>query len=1773
MPLLNGFPLTPVTETIQATSSSLFSILLTNDCFSSYSDYITRVRQLQSPLFQCVTTMTTGLSYPEALTSELRAIHTIRRLPSFIILHFIPLLVNKAMSSYLLPLLLLPAGENATIDESKRRYFCQIKELYHECLHNLPFVGEPVLLSNKRIGIVVHGSNLFSAAFESPQGQQATLNCSSAEYCVAVEISGSWAISYMRDVESVLGHQLKDVIDSLDEPCFTYTDEDSGLDLYILKEGSYARYTVTYDDGDASLFDSPSVYPLTASQFEYLCLLLRYFFNSKGAISPEVYQKLLTLVDHINLKIGAVKQSVQAQLNKCTDIKDIKSVFSSKGLDTTGILELYMYILDVHATIQPVLTTFQTDWLFDSWNRAIHTLYPLRPDNNLLELIADRNMFKSQVMGANVSVVGKVSSYEIDGQKFFIDDSLALCEGERRIPIRISFVPDPHGAGLKKYLDTKNKIKRQDNTSSSQDESESIDILVTPSRRDSSGRGSRDPTGKKNTAPSTKPVHGEQDNTNDNDDNDGPYDSAVMDTATSSGAKRSGEKTKGKRAPNGCRTINGEIVRLKDQVTMEVQPECMQLQSRIMLKDDMDIIDCPHNESKRAAILLHEPLDRLVSNVDDSDYEDITELSAMFKTADKTSGLCQILYPRGEDIQALYTSVKDMPSHLFQLKYKYTRPPDTPLYAPFRDDSINKDSISMSLLMTVWAFLQANTLFLKLPFISLEDFSDALDVTDQFGYKRQLQYRSLAPEELKQAEEEDIKEYYFEKYHLTDKKDQLASTFPVFNGDLISPILYLVMSRLVSLLYDGEEEIVDEVPYEYTRKTSLVRRTTSSTSSTSSTTSATAVRAATAADAISRSPTESAGSATEISTAHENVSSDDLSSDADNKQSQEGTKSTEYSYYETEYSSTEDDIHEQLEKKKPPPKAVKKSPKSTSNVSVRVSGQANSRTPRKGPASNSIKSKRNTQVSDDSADEYSGEYSYTDYTYSDGEEGTSYSTTDNVGSSQRSDQRTTGKRRIANAKEGSGRSGRLSTRSEDQGSENRTEGYYCSTDISYTDEWDDIDGSKDTYWYDQALRYLLSRINESDRFTVILRILPIFFKLKIKYHKQLEKVASNLLRAILSAMSTDNLLAAILNECINPIRSYSNEEKQEAIEFVRQIALSREERAKEREAITVRQKGKRTLRMSKSSKYRSNSAQIAFKDSLADFFVLLQELSAYGKTIEQQQELQTFPHDADDYGITDIDQTAEEDQETNTIDYKPPTSVGSGQDTAPEEPKLKRIRAKDRFLEYMPHVPSALLSIAPSLHMSVCIIASYILENVYFILFLKRLLQYLHFSRAKQRPADYTPSHIRFHQLSVQEKLELLNYFIHQVSETENYHIYQAQEQSYSDSIESMSKELESALCLHFLKTRRETRKHELDGHKHKYEEKLNEARDLCLEKAKIVNTKWKEFAELIGVTTKKLIDANLVFEELDADGLNALSVNDPVAYQKYAGFQTPEHVDTLKKLMDTKGGTVTLANQQIRGFNMHLIRAIGSCTSALNKYRELKRVAISNQKFNHLYHERLDYQQFKALHIMINTEMDNKMCALDTADIHTDWYMNQFFLLPAEYGYLTTADLNYMVMFSDAFMKHNELSYKFRMLSHRQMLRYADQLGATPREKMLKEWVKQMDGLIANYRLSTAVKSIIRKMNTATHGYETIQKIIGTTDIDTVNRWMAEYEERREKSGVDSAQKTEKYTTERIMKRMEQMGVPNFSTKRAYLTSIAGTLRLSHHGIHSFLKHDASTL
>lgn len=100
--------------------------------------------------------------------------------------------------------------------------------------------------------------------------------------------------------------------------------------------------------------------------------------------------------------------------------------------------------------------------------------------------------------------------------------------------------------------------------------------------------------------------------------------------------------------------------------------------------------------------------------------------------------------------------------------------------------------------------------------------------------------------------------------------------------------------------------------------------------------------------------------------------------------------------------------------------------------------------------------------------------------------------------------------------------------------------------------------------------------------------------------------------------------------------------------------------------------------------------------------------------------------------------------------------------------------------------------------MSVCIIASYILENVYFILFLKRLLQYLHFSRAKQRPADYTPSHIRFHQLSVQEKLELLNYFIHQVSETENYHIYQAQEQSYSDSIESMSKELESALCLHF---------------------------------------------------------------------------------------------------------------------------------------------------------------------------------------------------------------------------------------------------------------------------------------------------------------------------------------------------------------------------------------
>lgn len=322
---------------------------------------------------------------------------------------------------------------------------------------------------------------------------------------------------------------------------------------------------------------------------------------------------------------------------------------------------------------------------------------------------------------------------------------------------------------------------------------------------------------------------------------------------------------------------------------------------------------------------------------------------------------------------------------------------------------------------------------------------------------------------------------------MTDKKDQLASTFPVFNGDLISPILYLVMSRLVSLLYDGEEEIVDEVPYEYTRKTSLVRRTVS----TSSTTSATVVRAATAADAISRSPTESAGSATEISTAHENVSSDDLSSGADNKQSQEGTKSTEYSYYETEYSSTEDDIHEQLEKRSLR-QSGKEVPKSTSNVSVRVSGQANSRTPRKGPASNSIKSKRNTQVSDDSADEYSGEYSYTDYTYSDGEEETSYSTTDNVGSSQRSDQRTTGKRRIANAKERSSRSGRLSTRSEDQGSENRTEGYYCSTDISYTDEWDDIDGSKDTYWYDQALRYLLSRINESDRFTVILRILPIF---------------------------------------------------------------------------------------------------------------------------------------------------------------------------------------------------------------------------------------------------------------------------------------------------------------------------------------------------------------------------------------------------------------------------------------------------------------------------------------------------------------------------------------------------------------------------------------------------------------------------------------------------------------------------------------------------------
>lgn len=1761
MPLLNGYALTPVTETIQANSSCLFSILLTNDCFSSYSEYINRVRQLQSPLFQCVTTMTTGLSYPDALTSELRAIHTIRRLPSFIVPHLIPLLINKSVSSCLLPLLPSSDGEQNVVDESKRQYFHRIKELYELCLQNIPFVGEPLLLSNKRIGIVVYGSSLFSAASNGLQDQQNTHQ--PAEFCIAAEISGSWATNYMSDAESALGGQLKDDIDSLDDPCFSYADQKSGLQLHVLNEGSYVRYTVASDDESTSFFDVPSVYPLTPSQFEYLCLLLRYFFNSKGAMPTETHQKFFSLVDHIVLNMGVVKQSVQTQLKDCTDVKDIETFFSSRTFETTGILELYTCFLDVHATIQPVLIDFQTGWLFDSWNRAIHTSYPLRPDNDLLESIADRNMFKSQVMGAHVSIVGKVNSYEIDGQKFFIDDSLALCEGERRIPIRISFVPDPHGTELKKYFENKKKAKQKNNLPTLQNDSDSADTLVTTSWRDSHERNSRDNTTVKKQATSfTKAKNGERDEKDDEDeseDNDGVQESLSMEPTTSSGTKRSGEKSKGKRAPNGCRTINGEIVRLKDQVTMEVQPECMQLQSRLMLKDDMDIVECPPNELKRNAILLNDPVDGIVSKIDDSDYEDFTELNTVFKSADKTTGPYRVLYPCVEHIQSLCTTVKDMPSHAFQLKYKYTRPPDTVFYAPFRDDSINKNSITMSLLMTVWSFLQANMLFLKLPFISIDDLSDALDVTDQFGYKRQLQYRSLAPEELKQAEETDIKEYYLEKYNLIHKKDQIAPIFPVFNGDLVSPLLHLIMSRLVALLYDGEEEILDEVPYEYTRRPSLAQK---------------------ALNSNVRSPTESAGSTAEISTAHENASSDDLSLSTDKKQSQKqrlrnnkntkeesGITDYEYSYYTTDYSSTEDDIQEKP-KRKAPPKPVKTHPKSVSTATVRISAQTNSSIAKKDSTSGNVKSKTNVKGSNESEDEYSYEYSYTKYTYSESETEDTYSGTDSVHHSHGSSKQISGKGKTIDKKQKPSRGKNLNARSEDQENTTVTEGYYCSTDVSYTDEWEEIDGSKDTHWSDQALRYLLSRITESDRFIVILRILPIFFKLKIKYHKQLEKTASSLLRAILSAMSTDHLLAAILNECINPIRSYSKEEEQEAIDFVRQISASKEERMTEREAVLVRQKGKKIMHMSKSSKYRSNNAQNAFKDNLADFFVLLQELQAYGENVEQQQEPRPFPNDADDDGITEVDQTAEDDQEGNAIDCKPPTSIGSGQDTISEEPKLKRTRAKDRFIEYMPNLPSALPSVAPNLHMSVCIMASYILKNIYFILFLKRLFQYLHFSRAKQRPTDYAPSHIRFHQLTVQEKLEILNYFIHQVSETENYHTYQTQEQSYSDSIESMSRELESALCLHFSKARREARKHELEQYQHKYKDTLNETRDLCLERAKIVSNKWKEFADLIGVTPEKLTDANLTFKELDAEALDTLPIDDSTSYQNYAGFQTAEHVDSLKKLIDTKGGTVTLASHQVRGFNMHLIRSIGSCTSALNKYRDLKRIYVSNRKLNPLYHERLDYQQFKALQIMINAEIDNKACALDTVDIHTDWYMNQFFLLPAEHGYLTTADVNYMVMFSDVFMRRNGLSYKFRKLSHRQMLKYTEQLGATPREKILREWVKQVDRLVLNHRLSLAVRDIIGKMNTVTHGYETIQRIIGATDVETVNRWITEYEEKHERN-LDLTQRTEKYTTERIMRRMEQIGIPGFSTKRAYLTSIAGTLRLSHHGIRSFLKHD----
>lgn len=1778
MPLFNGLALLPIAETIQENASAIFSILLTNDYFSSYLEYINRVRHLQSPVFQCVATMATGLSYPDALTSELRAIHTIRRLPSFIIPHFMPILADNSIFTYIQNSYSQSDVKHSDIMDSKHQYLDQIWKLYDTCLHELPFIGEPILLSNKRVAIVVYGSSLFSIASKEPEQQQNASDSPLTDFCIAVEISGSLSTEFMNTIESILGDQLNEELNSIDSPCFTYTDNNSGLRLYFLDHNTYYRASVAYSSKDNGRLDSSSVYLLTSSKFEYLCLLLRYFLNSKGIMPSETHSNFFSTVDKIITKIGQVSQSVRTKLKACVDLKDVEEIFSSRQLDIAGMLELYTHFLDMHVIIHPILANFQTGWLFDSWNRAVHTFYPLRPDSNLLELIATMNTFKPQVMGANVSIKGKINSYEIDGQKFFIEDSLTHCEVERRIPIRISFVPDPHNTEFKKYLDKKKKVKRQNESSVLQDESDSKDNLVTPSRQGSSGRKSRDSTGKKTQISSTKSIkniNNIKDEVNEN--NEGIQELTTIDTVTSSGHKRSGEKIKGKRAPNGCRTINGEIVRLKDQVTMELQPECMQIQSRLMLKDDMDILDCPPNEAQRADILLHDSEDTLVSIVEDSDCKDNIELKLMLKSVEKASGFCQILYPCIENIHSLYKSSKDVLSPSFQAKYKYTRPPDTQFYTPFRDDTINRNSVTMSRLMSVWTFLQTNALFLKLPFISIDDFSAALDVTDQIGYKNQLQYRSLTPEELKQAEEEDIKEYYFEKYGLMAKKDQLAPIFPIFNGDLVSPLLYLIMSRLISLLYDGEEEIMDEVPYEYIQRPSLMRRSS-------------AKRTAKQTGSNSQSITESVGSVTEVSTAYENASSDDVSSptdfidskqskkqrDRNTKKTKEETESTiyEYSYltYSTsDYSSTDNDAQKKQQvRKKPPSKSTKKQSK-----------QQISKASKRQSISNDAISKRNKKNSSGSEDNDSYEYSYTEYTYTEDEQELSSSDTssstslDDLSTSNNAHElkkKATGKRNTADTKPIQNQGKRSSTRSLAKEDDNITEAYYCSTDISYTDEWVDIDGSKDTYWCDQALQYLLLRIGKEDQFIIILRILPIFFKLKIKYHEQLEKLASALLRTILSSISSDNLFAAILNECVNPITSYSKEEEQEAITFIKKIAISKEERMKEREEVVVRQKGKRTVRMTKSSKYKKNNAQNTFKDSLADFFIVLQELHEYGEGIyhqHQHQEPQSIPNIADNSVTIEADQTADDDQETNTIDYRPPTSVVSGQDTIAEEPKIKKGRAKDRFIEYMPYLPSILLSVAPTLHRSVCLMASYILKNTHFILFLKRLFQYVHFSRAKQRPTDYSPSHIRFHQLTVQEKLEVLNYFIHQVSETENYHTYLTQRQSYNDSISSMSKELESILCLHFSPARREARRLELEQYQHKYEEVLDEAKKLCLEKARSVSNKWKEFAEIIGVTPEKLAEANLLFEDLDADELSNLPIDEPSVYQKYTGFQTPEHVDSLKKLIDTKGGSVTLANQQIRGFNMHLIRAISSCSSALTKYKELKTVLVNNKKFNPLYHEQLDYEQFKAIQLIINAEIDNRSYALDTADIHTDWYMNQFFLLPAEYGYLTVADLNYMVVFSDSYMRRNGLSYKFRKLSHKQLLKYVEQLCATPREKILKEWVKQMDGLIINYQLTTSVRDIIKKMGTATRGYETIQKIIGVNDVDIVKRWMAEYEEKYEQTKTEFVQRTEWYSTERIMVRMEQMGVPSFSTKRAYLTSIAGALRLSHNGIRSFLKND----